>query len=54
MNEKDQQQPYISSPQCAMRDTWLANWARERGNLASEPSEPADGLLIMGKTGEGN
>ena len=26
MNEKDQPQPYISSPQCAMRDTWLANW----------------------------
>ena len=28
--------------------------ARERGKLASEPSEPADGLLITGKTGEGN
>ena len=26
MNEKDQQQPYISSSQSAMRDTWLANW----------------------------
>ena len=37
MNEKDQQQPYISSPQCAMRDVWLRiAWrigARERGKF---------------------
>ena len=50
MNEKDQQQPYISSPQCATRDTWLANW----GAGAWKISEPADGLLMTGKTGEGN
>ena len=27
--------------------------AREGGNLASEPSEPANGLLITGKLGRG-
>ena len=35
----------------------IHGWRIGRGsveNLASEPSEPADGLLIMGKTGEGN
>ena len=26
LNKKDKQQPYISSPQCPLRDTWLANW----------------------------
>ena len=40
-----------------MRYAWYMAGELGRGsveNLASEPSEPADGLLITGKTGEGN
>ena len=52
---KTNNNPYISSPQCAMREAWVANWgAGSVENLASEPSEPAGVLLIKGKARKRN